>query len=190
MGKILKVFMTLLLLLSVGLVVGCNSIGLVEYGNITITTYTHNEKEYEIINISDNGIFGQNIIFLNHDYLGTGIATKETKVIFITKNELLELFKNKQFSSNYLTIISNITLNIQRKIKLLSQKEIKDKIIFLLLENKRETKSNVFTFSTKEKLAAYLNITRPSLSRELINMKKDNLIDYDNKTITLKKGMI
>ena len=53
-------------------------------------------------------------------------------------------------------------------------------------ENKKLTNSNTFYFDTKEKLALFLNITRPSLSRELINMKKDNLIDYDLKSITIK----
>ena len=165
----------------------CNYIGLVESGSITITTYTYNEKEYEINNITDNGLFGEFIIFNQAKYLGTGIATKNTTVIQITKFELLELLKNKSFSENYLTLISNINLKIQQKIKLLSQKEIRDKIMFLLLENKKITNNNTFFFETKEKLSLLLNITRPSLSRELINMKKDNLIEYDLKSITLKK---
>ena len=164
----------------------CKYIGLVENGSITITTYTYNEKEYEINNITDNGIFGQFIIFNSLKYLGTGIATKNTTVIQLTKNDLLELLKNKSFSENYLKLISNINLKIQQKIKLLSQKEIREKIMFLLLENKKLTNSNTFYFDTKEKLALFLNITRPSLSRELINMKKDNLIDYDLKSITIK----
>lgn len=163
----------------------CNYIGLVENGSITITTYTYNEKEYEINNITDNGLFGEFIIFNSAKYLGTGIASKNTTVIQLTKKELLELFKNKTFSENYLTLISNINLRIQQKIKLLSQKEIRDKIMFLLLENKKITNSNTFFFNTKEKLALFLNITRPSLSRELINMKKDKLIDYNLKSITL-----
>lgn len=165
----------------------CNYIGLVESGAITITTYTYNEKEYEINNISDNGLFGEFIIFNQAKYLGTGIATKNTTVIQITKNELLELLKNETFSENYLKLISNINLKIQQKIKLLSQKEIRDKIMFLLLENKKITNSDTLYFHTKEKLSLFLNITRPSLSRELINMKNDNLIDYDLKSITLKK---
>jgi len=165
----------------------CDSIGLVIYGNITITTYTYNEKEYEIINIQDDGIFGQNIIFSNQKYLGTGITTKETKVVFISKKELLSLFTNQTFAANYLSLISKITLNIQKKVKLLTQKEIRDKIMFLLYENIKETNSNTFYYDTKEKLALYLNITRPSLSRELINMKNEGIIEYDLRSITLLK---
>ena len=165
----------------------CNYIGLIESGNITITTYTYNEKEYEINNIPDNGIFGQFIIFGTSKYLGTGIATKNTTVVQMTKQQLLNAFKDTNFSENYLSLISNINLKIQQKIKLLSQREIRDKIMFLLTENRKITNNNTFYFDTKEKLAFFLNITRPSLSRELINMKNDNLITYDFKSITLKK---
>ena len=46
-------------------------------------------------------------------------------------------------------------------------------------------KDKTIYYSSKEKLALYLNIPRPSLSRELANMAKDNIIKYDRKSITL-----
>ncbi len=166
----------------------CNYLGLVISGNINIVTFTYNEKEYQINSINENSIFGQNILFQNQKYLGTGIATKETTVLYISKNELLELFTNSTFTTNFLTLTTKITLNLQKKIKLLSQKEIRDKIIFLLLENARETQKKAYFFESKEKLAQFLNITRPSLSRELIKMKRENLIDFDKHYIILKNN--
>lgn len=38
---------------------------------------------------------------------------------------------------------------------------------------------------TKEKIAESLGITRPSLSRELINMKDEGLIDYSRNYIKI-----
>ena len=38
---------------------------------------------------------------------------------------------------------------------------------------------------TKTKLAENLGVPRPSLSREFINMKNDNLIDYTNDYVKL-----
>ena len=38
-------------------------IGLVCTGNITIKTYTYNDKEYEINNITNNGLFGEFMLF-------------------------------------------------------------------------------------------------------------------------------
>ena len=36
---------------------------------------------------------------------------------------------------------------------------------------------------SREDLANYLNVKRPSLSRELINMHRDNLIEVSGRTI-------
>ncbi len=38
---------------------------------------------------------------------------------------------------------------------------------------------------TKQKLSEILGIPRPSLSRELINMKNDNLINYEKDYIEI-----
>ena len=38
---------------------------------------------------------------------------------------------------------------------------------------------------TKQKLSEVLGIPRPSLSRELINMKNDNIIDYSKDFIKI-----
>jgi CRP-like cAMP-binding protein len=38
---------------------------------------------------------------------------------------------------------------------------------------------------SKESIAAYLGMPRPSLSRELIKLRDDNLIAFDRNTITI-----
>lgn len=163
-----------------------NSIGFVCYGNISIKTYTYNEKEYEINNISGNSLFGEFMLFSNNPvFLGTGITVKETKVIYLSKKELIECMGNQRFSENYLSLISSISRNIQRKVKVLSQKEIRDKILFILYDNLKQNKNNVYYIESKEKLSRFINVTRPSLSRELINMKNEGIIDFGKHYIKL-----
>ena len=72
------------------------------------------------------------------------------------------------------------------KSKLLSQDSVRDKILFYLYQEKRLQKSNIIELKmSKEELANLLFMQRPSLSRELIKMKQDGLIDYDRWTITI-----
>jgi len=47
--------------------------------------------------------------------------------------------------------------------------------------------NNTLYINSIADFAKYLNIPRPSLSRELIQMKKDNLIEYNRHYIKLKK---
>lgn len=166
----------------------CTSVGFLESGGISIVTPTFSEKEYEINQINENGFFGAFVIFTNYPfYLGTGIATKNSKVIYFSKINLLNALKNTEFLKNYLYLTTTTTKNIQTKVKILSQKSIEEKIMFLLNDNFQQNKSKTLSLKSKLKLANYLNIPRPSLSRELIRLQNKGLITYDRYSITLKK---
>jgi CRP-like cAMP-binding protein len=165
----------------------CNSLGVIISGELTISTLTNYDKEYTINILGKNEIFGENLLF-NEDntYLGDGIVTKNSEILFIPKELLIELLTNKTFLTNYLSIISKNAMEVRQRLKLLSQKSISDRILFYLNSESKRLGTNIIPIKNKEILANVLNIPRPSLSRELINLKKNNLIEYDKKTITLK----
>ena len=163
----------------------CTSIGLVISGALQISTITILENEYSISTIMANDIFASTLLFSsNPTYLGSGRCLKETKIAFITKDNFLSLLqKDLNILNNFLSFLANKRLLVQERLKILCQKSIREKILFLL--KSRMDSSKTIYISSKEKLALYLNIPRPSLSRELSNMQNDNLIKYDKKRIIL-----
>ena len=70
--------------------------------------------------------------------------------------------------------------------KLASQKSLRDKILFYLANYAKENNTKIIPIKSKELLANILNVPRPSLSRELINLKKDGIIEFDRTKIILK----
>ena len=162
----------------------CHCLNLVIEGKISISTLTYFDNEYEIIEIGKNGLFGENLLFTDDYYLGDVICIENTKLIQISKNELLDLFKNQKILENYLLILSNKSKTAMNKLKILSQKTIRDKIMFYIINNIKSSNNKTIKISSKESLANYLNIPRPSLSRELIALKNEKIIDYDKHTIT------
>ena len=58
--------------------------------------------------------------------------------------------------------------------------------MFYLLSEQKRLNSNIIPINGKEQLAKYLNIPRPSLSRELINLKEKGIIDFDRYQIKIK----
>ena len=163
----------------------CTSIGLLESGALQISTITILENEYSISTILPDDIFASTLLFSSNPYyLGFGRCLKETKITFISKTNLIYLLQHDEaILNNFLSFLANKRLIAQERLKILCQKSIREKILFLL-KSRMNNKRTIY-FSSKEKLALYLNIERPSLSRELINMKEDNLITYDRKSITL-----
>lgn len=165
----------------------CNEISLVIQGVISIYTYTYFENQYSIAHVEEDGVFGNFLIFAdNPTYLGNVISQTNTTIIVIKRNNLLHLLSSdKQILLNFLRISSNSILDIQERVKILSQKSIKESIMFYLEDIVKKTKIKTIFIKNKERLAEYLNIPRPSLSRSLIELKKSGIIKIDGKYITV-----
>lgn len=161
----------------------CKVAGFILSGEIKISTLNIDGKEYIINIIKENEWFADNLLFSKDNrYLGDVIATKDTTVLFYDKVQFLSYLKEDNNLDNYLTISSVKILDLRNKIKLLSQKNIRDRILFYLKENAIDKQVAI---ESKNYLANLLNIPRPSLSRELIKLKKEKVIDFNRKSITL-----
>jgi CRP-like cAMP-binding protein len=164
----------------------CKDIGIILKGQLTISTMTSLNKEYIINILNKNDLFGDTLLFSKKTlFLGDGIISKDAEILFISKELLLEMFKEQQFLLNFLSITSQKSMNLRNRLKLLSHKSIEERILFYLTEQKKQLNSNKIPIKSKESLAKLLNIPRPSLSRELIKLKERKIIDYNRYYIIL-----
>ena len=164
----------------------CNNVCIVIKGEISIVTSNY-DSLVEINNLKENEIFGDSLILIDDNrYLGNIMAVKDTTLCIISKDNWLKLLENKIILRNYLEIISTKVFKIQSKVKILSQKSIREKILFYLLSESKRINKKKIPIKSKESLSLYLNVPRPSLSRELIKLKSENVIDYNRYSITLK----
>ena len=110
----------------------CNSIGIIISGQLKISTLSQT-NEYTINILNDNDIFGDTLIFTkDKEYLGDGITTKDTTILFIERDVLLELFKEQTFLLNFLELNAEKNAYVRNQLKLYSQKSISDRIMFYL----------------------------------------------------------
>jgi CRP-like cAMP-binding protein len=107
--------------------------------------------------------------------------------MFISKNDFIKFCThNEEFLDLFLNTLTNKIFLLNKSITNLTFTSIKQKICnFLINEYKIQKSKNIKLNMTKEKLAESLGTTRPSLSRELINMKEIGLIDYDRNNILI-----
>lgn len=165
----------------------CSSLHLVLKGEVEISTLTYNDKEYTINILHKDSSFGEFLLFSNQNfYLGDIIAKENTIIAEISKENLLILLKDEIVLQNYLSLLCNRSMLNQEKIKIYTQKNIKDRIMFYLFEESKKSKSKSIKIKSKETLAKLLNIPRPSLSRSLIELQNEGKIIFDRYTITLK----
>ena len=76
---------------------------------------------------------------------------------------------------------------LDKKIEHISAKNIRGKISSYLLDIYHQQNNNTLTIPMKRhELADYLNIPRPSLSREMALMRDAGIIEFDGSLITIK----
>lgn len=160
----------------------CNKIGYVEKGEISIVTSTYTEKEETITYLKDKDSFGDILLFSSSNlYLGNAICEKECIVRFFTKANMENLFKNVKVLNEFLKELSNKSLTLKKENKLLKHKNIKDRIMHYLYEECLNTNSNVIEFNSIANFSKILSIPRPTLSKELYNLKDKKQINIVKK---------
>ena len=181
----------------------CNGIGIITEGQLALQKYTSSGDFATIALLGDGDIFGEYLIFgSKKNYPVTIEAVTNAKVIFISKDILMTLlYQSPEIMQSFLTILSDRIQAQNRRISLLAQKSLRQKIASYLiellrdqLEKEGETPKSVRrTVSTqavelpvsKEVVARLLAMPRPSFSRELISMERDGLVRVSGRVIWL-----
>ena len=164
----------------------CREIGIVIKGEISISTITYAEKEETINIIKEGELFGDFLVFSpNPVYLGIGITNKKTTIAFIKRESILNIFiENKDILCAYLSYTSLKAIQLKLQTKLLSHKNIEDRILFYL--KLKDTGDHIIKYDTITNLSMELSLPRPSVSRSLSNLETKGYITKNKHTITLK----
>lgn len=90
---------------------------------------------------------------------------------------------HQQLIRNMLEIMAVRSFDMTKKAHILSSTTLREKISVWLLESMKD--GVVDTGMNREQMAAYLGVTRPSLSRELMKMQKEGIIEIDKGRIVI-----
>lgn len=164
----------------------CYYLGLILEGNVELQRIFTNGKYYTLKKFKAGDVFGEALVFVNDStYPATVISSSKSKVLFINKDEIIKLcLKEEKILENFISLLSSKVIILNDKIKYLSFKSVREKVANYILEESKG-KNEVILNDTKEEVAAYLGMPRPSFSRELNNLKREGLIDYSRKNIVI-----
>ncbi len=94
---------------------------------------------------------------------------------------------HKKLIINMLKIISEKALMLNKKVDYLSIKSMRGKISTYLLEQYNKAGSLIFMLPmNRNELADFLNVSRPSMSREMSRLRDEGIIDYYMSSIKIK----
>ena len=165
----------------------CKYIGVILDGTLDIKRMLSN-KIVKMTSVGPGHLFGEVIVFSDvNKYPATVISSSKSEILFISKENFIKFcYTHADFLEMFLKDLSNKILILNKSIERLSYNSIRQKISNYILDEYQKQGSRFINISmTKQKLAETLGVPRPSLSRELINMKELNIIDYSKDTIKI-----
>ncbi len=163
-------------------------IGLIVEGSVNIVHISPSGKQYKITTLKQGDTIGEAIVFsANSQAPASVVAEEKTCILFFDKNAIMKLIRsNERILRNYLRILSDRILMMAKRLKESTLMTLRQKICnYILEEYKRKRSLTIQLSSTKEQLAELFAVERPSLSRELIKMRDEGIIDFAGKTIRI-----
>ncbi|MFP4457023.1 MAG: Crp/Fnr family transcriptional regulator [Clostridia bacterium] len=167
-------------------------IGLVLSGQVVILKESYSGDGLVLRKINKGNIFGEVAVFSNIDKWPASVqATKDTEVVFFRKEKIKGQCpylcpRHSKLIKNLLYLISIRAAYLNKKMDYLSIKSMRGKIAAYLWDEykKNEALSFRIKFNRKE-MADYLNVSRPSMSRELGRMKEEKVIDFHKSSFKI-----
>ncbi len=170
-----------------------SGIGTVITGKISLTRETYSGNRIILSVLGPGEVFGEIVAFSSQSkWPVTVVAMEDCRLIFLPPAKILGNCSNicRAHSSlimNMLNIVSNRALVLNQKMEHLSARSIRGKIASYFLEQYRENEGAVFKIPlSRTDLADYLAIPRPSLSRELGNMRQDGILEIKGSSVNIK----
>lgn len=159
-------------------------------GSISINKDSCSGRRILVTKIDEIGdMFAEVYLFLNkekYDFY-TMAMESDTKVLRLPRcifSVSVEKSFGQKLVNNMLMILSNKAYNLTQKLQVLSSGGLRQKLAKILLQSMDKDKKVILQLN-REELADYLNVARPSLSRELANMQSEGIIEVSGKKIKI-----
>lgn len=170
-----------------------NYLFILEEGSVVVENISENGNRSIVNRFSKPGtVFGEVYLYLperSYDY--SCVCDVDSTILAIPKTALVmsgDNFKNSKVVNNMLLILSEKAFYLNQKLLIQSGKTLREKLSRFFLSNSKE--SSLELEFNREELADFLGVTRPSISREIMNMKRDGLIDVVGNKVILNKEML
>lgn len=161
-------------------------------GTVLVAKNFASGKRDVLFLVQAGDVFGEMFLFSDEkSYWYDAIAQAKVKTLEIPWTFFYGFCQNacahhQMITRNMLEIQAEKNFVMTRKLHLLSGTTLRERIALWLLEQVQDDNMLIKPNMNREELADYLGTTRPSLSRELMKMQQQGLIEVTKNRIMLK----
>ena len=162
----------------------CDRIGIVATGAVRLTRQRIDGGRSVLETIPANGVFGTTYVFRDVATMGiSASAVGDTTVLMFEIAKLTHpchrvCDAHMQFVRNLLAVMSQTTFALKQKLRILSQRTIRGRLMLFLNIRAKRAKSNEFDIPfDRQALADYLCVDRSALSAELSKLRAERKVE-------------
>ncbi len=162
-----------------------NYVGIVLTGSVEIIKENLAGSRHILDFLGPSNIFGEGIVCTKKRISSVTVRVKEdSKILFVPYERIIKTCSNScafhlQLIKNMMLLLGEKNDVLNQKIELLMLKGMREKLAtYLLNESKKQNSLTFQVIPNRNELAEYLNVSRPSMCRELARMKDEGILDY------------
>lgn len=170
-----------------------DGLGILLKGKAAVTKENAAGKRIILEIIEPGKIFGEMAAFSGKGvWPATVVAQEPCTAMFLPTDKLSgncgkQCIFHRMLITNMLKIISGKALMLDRKVEYLAMKSLRQRISTMLLEEyKRKGHLRFVLPMNRNEVADFLNVSRPSLSREMCKMRDEGIIDFHMSSVQIK----
>ncbi|MBN2260332.1 MAG: Crp/Fnr family transcriptional regulator [Clostridiales bacterium] len=166
----------------------CISNDILIKGALSVQSYQKNGNILTVSKFNAGDTFGSNLLFghTNH-YPMSIVADNDVIILSLHKDCILELCQqSKVFLEYFIKSLSENATTLGKKIHSVGINSLRENIVLYLSQLAVQQKNlNITIPISRQTWAEILGVHRPSLSRELAKMKKEEILIYNKNKMTL-----
>lgn len=167
-------------------------VGVLASGSASTVRYELNGSRTILERLGPQDIFGEVLSFQNTLHESVSVVCDENcRILFFDYDHILSPCSkicscHQQLIQNMLQIISEKAILLGERVKVLSKRSIREKLICYFLHLTEKTGSAEFMIPfTMVDLADYLSVDRSAMTRELKKMKEEGNISMERRKVVL-----
>lgn len=165
----------------------CDTLDIVLSGSLIAYLLSQNGSATTMFEFRKNSILGANLLFGESTAYPLNIyCLTDCVMVHVAREAVLELLHDYNFVMRYIRSLSQNSQGMNQKIKMLTQKTLRENIVeYLRQQSVLQQSPTIVLPTSKKELADYLGVQRPSLFRELKKLCDENIIQIQNRKVTL-----
>lgn len=166
------------------------SAGIVIEGSVEGTFFNEGYNEISMSRFTKGMIFGEALASLNTNNSPMEVkALEKTMVLFLKLSKLQDVSADPNLArtlyKNLVFLLAQKNAFLNLKVRILSQKSLKDKIIMYISSLPEDCDGYHTIPFNKTSLASFLNANRSALERELSKMVNDHIVTINRRKIKI-----